>query len=282
MRPDAAALAVSGVPSPDHEGALLPQPTPRPSPAPHPTPPNSNRSKPRWVPLDAARRCPSDRLAAFLIWQVPCCPTEGSSWCQKEGHNTTTDRAGPREGPRRARAAEGRPDALALAVRHHGAGASPPWSHHVCPPGSRPCPHYLLGVPRDLPWTSRGSPLYLLTGQTVSHYRAIEEFFLAGKARAIGISNFNASQIDALFAARLRVPPRVNQCGFSIGGHYNASLGRDLGTLAKCKVRLHVTTCCSQRVASVLPCTSVAYTRACNHTFPIVSGARHHVLGRIL
>jgi hypothetical protein len=116
----------------------------------------------------------------------------------------------------------------------------------------------------------------------VSHYRAIEEFFLAGKARAIGISNFNASQIDALFAARLRVPPRVNQCGFSIGGHYNASLGRDLATLAKCKVRLHVTTCCSQRVASVLPCTSVAYTRACNHTFPIVSGARHHVLGRIL
>ena len=58
---------------------------------------------------------------------------------------------------------------------------------------------------------------------------------LVGKARAIGISNFNASAVDMLYAAGLRVPPSVNQCGFSIGGHNNTLFGRDFATLAKCK-----------------------------------------------
>merc|ERR1711957_195160 len=64
-----------------------------------------------------------------------------------------------------------------------------------------------------------------------------EEFALAGKARAIGISNFNASDIDALYAAGLRVPPAVNQVGFSIGNHKNSAHGSDFETLAKCKER---------------------------------------------
>ena len=70
---------------------------------------------------------------------------------------------------------------------------------------------------------------------TIRTYRALEDFQLAGKARAIGISNFNASAIDALYANKLRVPPAVNQCGFSIGGHNNTKFGRDLQTLDKCR-----------------------------------------------
>lgn len=71
--------------------------------------------------------------------------------------------------------------------------------------------------------------------ETVRSYRALEDVALAGGARAIGISNFNASAIDALFAAGLRVPPAINQCGFSIGNHNTTSLGRDYATLAKCR-----------------------------------------------
>ena len=70
---------------------------------------------------------------------------------------------------------------------------------------------------------------------TVKTYRALERFQQAGLARAIGISNFNASAIDALYAAGLRVPPAVNQCGFSIGGHSHSALGRDIATLRKCE-----------------------------------------------
>eukprot|EP00929_Paragymnodinium_shiwhaense_P054588 TRINITY_DN27367_c0_g1_i1.p1 TRINITY_DN27367_c0_g1~~TRINITY_DN27367_c0_g1_i1.p1 ORF type:complete len:317 (-),score=50.94 TRINITY_DN27367_c0_g1_i1:63-1013(-) len=73
--------------------------------------------------------------------------------------------------------------------------------------------------------------------QTIATYRSLEDFALAGKARAIGISNFNASVIDALYAAGLRVPPSVNQCGFSIGGHNDSKDGRDFDTLTKCKER---------------------------------------------
>lgn len=71
--------------------------------------------------------------------------------------------------------------------------------------------------------------------QTIATYRSLEEFALAGKARAIGISNFNSTLIDALYAAGLRVPPSVNQCGFSIGNHDDSKNGRDFDTLNKCK-----------------------------------------------
>ena len=48
-------------------------------------------------------------------------------------------------------------------------------------------------------------------------------------------ANFNASAIDALYATGLRVPPVVNQCGFSIGNHNKSALGRDFATLKKCE-----------------------------------------------
>lgn len=73
--------------------------------------------------------------------------------------------------------------------------------------------------------------------QTIATYRSLEEFALAGKARAIGISNFNATLIDALYAEGLRVKPAVNQCGFSVGNHNNSNYGRDFDTLKKCKER---------------------------------------------
>ena len=71
----------------------------------------------------------------------------------------------------------------------------------------------------------------------VNAYRALEDFAISGKARAIGISNFNASAIAALYDAKLRVPPAVNQCGFSVGDHNWPPLGSDLETLATCRER---------------------------------------------
>jgi len=73
---------------------------------------------------------------------------------------------------------------------------------------------------------------------TVAAYRALEVLKASGKARAIGISNFNASQIDALMRS-VTVKPAVNQCGFSIGGRKDSALARALGgdleTLRHCQ-----------------------------------------------
>jgi len=71
--------------------------------------------------------------------------------------------------------------------------------------------------------------------ETVAAYRRLEDFALAGKARAIGISNFNTSAIEGLFASGLRVPPRINQCGFSIGHHNETALGSDMATVRTCR-----------------------------------------------
>lgn len=74
---------------------------------------------------------------------------------------------------------------------------------------------------------------------TVVAYRALEAALKAGKTRAIGISNFNASEIDELLQ-RVDHKPSVNQCGFSIGNHNNSTLGRDFDTLHHCQ-RLGIT-----------------------------------------
>eukprot|EP00746_Dinoflagellata_sp_MGD_P020734 gnl/MRDRNA2_/MRDRNA2_148340_c0_seq1.p1 gnl/MRDRNA2_/MRDRNA2_148340_c0~~gnl/MRDRNA2_/MRDRNA2_148340_c0_seq1.p1 ORF type:complete len:313 (+),score=50.41 gnl/MRDRNA2_/MRDRNA2_148340_c0_seq1:116-1054(+) len=70
--------------------------------------------------------------------------------------------------------------------------------------------------------------------ETVAAYRALEELKTNGQARAIGISNFNKTLIDALIK-EVTVVPAVNQCGFSIGGHNNSIFGRDLETLKHCQ-----------------------------------------------
>ena len=68
---------------------------------------------------------------------------------------------------------------------------------------------------------------------TVAAYRALEELRASGKARAIGISNFNASLINALMK-EVTVMPAINQCEFSIGFN-NSELGSDPETRTLCQ-----------------------------------------------
>eukprot|EP00746_Dinoflagellata_sp_MGD_P007697 gnl/MRDRNA2_/MRDRNA2_115292_c0_seq1.p1 gnl/MRDRNA2_/MRDRNA2_115292_c0~~gnl/MRDRNA2_/MRDRNA2_115292_c0_seq1.p1 ORF type:complete len:317 (+),score=63.75 gnl/MRDRNA2_/MRDRNA2_115292_c0_seq1:79-1029(+) len=70
--------------------------------------------------------------------------------------------------------------------------------------------------------------------ETVAAYLALEEMKASGKARAIGISNFNKTLIDALMK-EVKVLPAVNQCGFSIGGVNNSATGSDFETLKHCQ-----------------------------------------------
>ena len=62
----------------------------------------------------------------------------------------------------------------------------------------------------------------------------LEPFVAAGKARAIGVSNFNSTLLDFLLP-RVNVTPAVNQCGFSIAGHFDSSYGSDDDTVTYCK-----------------------------------------------
>ena len=70
---------------------------------------------------------------------------------------------------------------------------------------------------------------------TLTTYQALEPFVASGQARAIGISNFNASAIEAMLP-HVRIKPVVNQCGFSVAGHSESSSlwGRDDNTHAAC------------------------------------------------
>lgn len=77
---------------------------------------------------------------------------------------------------------------------------------------------------------------------TVKVYKQMEDFMQAGKARAIGVSNFNAQMLDDLIS-QTSVKPAVNQVGFSIGNHKERAddipsrqhWGCDDETLEKCK-----------------------------------------------
>merc|ERR1711879_602503 len=53
---------------------------------------------------------------------------------------------------------------------------------------------------------------------------------LSGKARAIGLSNFNRTDLDKLVAVA-HIPPAVNQAGFAIGSPQNMTIGRDWDTI---------------------------------------------------
>jgi 2,5-diketo-D-gluconate reductase A len=69
---------------------------------------------------------------------------------------------------------------------------------------------------------------------TLKAWRALESAALSGKVRAIGVSNFNRTDIDKLMASA-RIPPAVNQAGFAIGSPQNATLGRDWATIKRCQ-----------------------------------------------
>jgi len=78
---------------------------------------------------------------------------------------------------------------------------------------------------------------------TVNVYKAMEKFMQAGKARAIGVSNFNGQMLEEL-VSRTTIKPAVNQVAFSVGNHAKESpgstqdrqhWGSDDATLAKAK-----------------------------------------------
>jgi diketogulonate reductase-like aldo/keto reductase len=78
--------------------------------------------------------------------------------------------------------------------------------------------------------------------KTVAAWRMMEPLVRAGKARAIGVSNLNASALSALLQLAT-VTPAVNQCGYSVGMHANETgpqgpgslWGRDDATVAACR-----------------------------------------------
>ena len=70
---------------------------------------------------------------------------------------------------------------------------------------------------------------------TLKMYKQLEPLVHSGHARAIGISNFNSSEIEKLMP-HVHVKPAVNQCGFSIASHFEATStwGRDDATRRTC------------------------------------------------
>jgi diketogulonate reductase-like aldo/keto reductase len=56
-------------------------------------------------------------------------------------------------------------------------------------------------------------------GSTEETWRALEDAQAAGKARAIGVSNFGIAELDALRQYARKWPPAVNQCSLSVGFH---------------------------------------------------------------
>lgn len=70
--------------------------------------------------------------------------------------------------------------------------------------------------------------------ESLNTYRAMERMVEAGTARAIGVSNFNASWLEQLYK-QAKIKPSINQCALSIGDHTAALWGRDDATVAMCK-----------------------------------------------
>jgi diketogulonate reductase-like aldo/keto reductase len=55
-------------------------------------------------------------------------------------------------------------------------------------------------------------------------WRALEDAKTAGKTRAIGVSNFVVSDLQALKASARDWPPAINQCSLSVGYHDDATM----------------------------------------------------------
>merc|ERR1719197_1599068 len=65
-------------------------------------------------------------------------------------------------------------------------------------------------------------------------WKAMEPLVRSGKARAIGVSNFNSSELKELLEAA-EVKPAVNQCEFSVGHPDRPIYGSDHSTREYCK-----------------------------------------------
>lgn len=70
--------------------------------------------------------------------------------------------------------------------------------------------------------------------ESMSAYRAMEDMVELGTARAIGVSNFNASWLERLYN-EAKVKPSINQCALSIGDHTSSLWGRDDATVEMSK-----------------------------------------------
>ena len=115
--------------------------------------------------------------------------------------------------------------------------------HHI-PSWTRNCSDTALGVQANVRQCHNLLALYRpceTLADTVSTYQALEPLIAAGKARAIGVSNFNASFLQEFLAQDgVSIHPAVDQCGFSIHGHggnngAETPLGRDTATLQGCR-----------------------------------------------
>ena len=70
--------------------------------------------------------------------------------------------------------------------------------------------------------------------ETLAVYRAMESLVSEGKAKAVGVSNFNSSALATLLDSDLKVTPAVDQCAYSIAGHFDPRWGRDDASREAC------------------------------------------------
>merc|ERR1712005_62629 len=68
---------------------------------------------------------------------------------------------------------------------------------------------------------------------TLAAWRMMETAVAEGKARAIGVSNFNDTLLAGLIK-EAKIKPAITQNGYSIGNHWDAVRGSDDDTLEYC------------------------------------------------
>lgn len=71
--------------------------------------------------------------------------------------------------------------------------------------------------------------------ETVATYKQMEKMLVQKKARAIGVSNFNADFMKQFLSSDIKIKPAVNQCGYSIGAHNRSDAGGDDATRIYCQ-----------------------------------------------
>jgi diketogulonate reductase-like aldo/keto reductase len=164
----------------------------------------------QWSMGEAVRDSGLPRSSLFVTTKVPCCPGKGvfvqgfdaDGWCAKNGYYNGS----------------GVGRSTAASVEHDLAQLQLPFVDLLLL-------HWPCGT----------------VAQTVAAYRELEPFVRSGQARAIGVSNMNATLLDAIAAdARARrqpdgIVPAVNQVGFSIGAHNDSVFGSDAATFARCR-----------------------------------------------
>jgi len=77
---------------------------------------------------------------------------------------------------------------------------------------------YLIHAP--WPWNDRGNSV---TKENIEAWKAMETLYKAGKIRAIGVSNFSPSDLQAIIDA-CAIVPMVNQIRFSVGFTQNETV----------------------------------------------------------